>query len=65
MGRMLAGLGLVFRGFERRDPTVSAGYRSRFPEDPQRRDLARWHAYEEEFPDTFAKMYQFWVRARG
>ena len=61
---MIDELGLDFLGFELRDPTVSASYRSRFAEDPERRNLARWHAYEEEFPDTFSKMYQFWVRAR-
>ncbi len=61
---MIGALGLDFLGFELRDPAVALGYGSRFPEEPRRRDLARWHAYEEEFPDTFSTMYQFWVRAR-
>jgi hypothetical protein len=27
-------------------------------------DLDRWHAFEQEHPDTFAGMYQFWI-AKG
>ena len=24
-------------------------------------DLQSWHRFESEFPDTFARLYQFWV----
>ena len=55
---MLERLGLGFLGFEFPDSgeTVSR-YRSRFGEE----NLANWHRFEQEFPDTFARMYQFWV----
>ena len=36
-------------------------YRARFPGDPAALDLDNWHRLEQEFPDTFARMYQFWV----
>jgi 2-polyprenyl-3-methyl-5-hydroxy-6-metoxy-1,4-benzoquinol methylase len=38
-----------------------ARYRTRFPHDPGALDLDNWHRLEQEFPDTFARMYQFWV----
>jgi hypothetical protein len=25
-------------------------------------DLDRWHAFEQDNPDTFASMYRFWVQ---
>jgi hypothetical protein len=35
---------------------------ARFPEPAAIGDLDRWHVFETEAPDTFAGMYQFWVR---
>lgn len=43
------------------DDQVLAAYRREFPDDPGGRDLGNWAAYEAKHPDTFAKMYQFWV----
>lgn len=54
-------LGLVFIGFAL-EPAVLADYVRRFPEDRARNDLDRWHRFETERPDTFARMYQFWVQ---
>lgn len=60
---MLARLGLAFLGFELPDSGATlARYRARFPQDPGALDLSNWHKLEEEFPDTFSRMYQFWVR---
>jgi hypothetical protein len=57
---MLAQLGLEFDGFEFADSGASLQrYRSRFSDE---RDLKSWARFEEEFPDTFSRMYQFWVR---
>jgi len=33
-------------------------------DDPAMIDLDHWHAFEQEQPDTFAGMYQFWI-AKG
>ena len=58
---MLDELGLEFMGFAL-DSGVLERYRQRFPGDGPARDLDRWNDFEQEFPDTFAGMYVFWVR---
>jgi SAM-dependent methyltransferase len=55
--------GLRFIGFVV-DDQVLAAYRRRFPHDPGGADLRTWAAFEQDHPDTFAKMYQFWVQKR-
>jgi hypothetical protein len=37
-------------------------YRSQFPQDSAMTDLALWDQFEEENPQTFVGMYQFWVQ---
>jgi tetratricopeptide (TPR) repeat protein/SAM-dependent methyltransferase len=54
-------LGLEFLGFEAIDPRAVLAYRERFPADHAAASLENWGRFEEEFPDTFAGMYQFWV----
>jgi SAM-dependent methyltransferase len=55
---MVSRLGLRFLGFELPDSGATlARYRARFSED----SLHNWHKFEQEFPDTFSRMYQFWV----
>lgn len=53
--------GLTFLGFET-DNTTLAAYRRRFPDDPAATDLANWHAFENDNPDSFSRMYQFWIQ---
>ena len=56
---MIEALGLRFLGFEFPDSGETlARYRERFNDAL---DLQSWHRFESEFPDTFARMYQFWV----
>ena len=52
---------LNFLGFEI-DSSVTRSYKNRFPNDPSATDLSNWHIYEEENPDTFRSMYQFWIQ---
>jgi SAM-dependent methyltransferase len=52
---------LNFLGFEA-EPDVLNAYRQRYPNDPAAIDLAQWQAFEQENPDTFFGMYQFWVQ---
>ncbi|GEM_PF-110492 len=59
-----AALDLEFLGFRLADPSVSALYRKRFPEDPAMTSLARWDRLETEHPMIFGGLYQAWVRAR-
>ena len=52
---------LNFLGFEINTSVVQS-YKSRFPNDPSATNLDNWRAYEDENPDTFIGMYQFWVQ---
>jgi SAM-dependent methyltransferase len=57
----LTGHGLTMLGFELPGVTL-ARYHAQFPDDAALNDLANWHRFETENPDTFAAMYQFWVQ---
>ena len=57
----LRGNGLRFLGFAI-DDAVIAAYRRRFPEDKGAVNLTQWQDFENDNPDTFAGMYQFWVQ---
>jgi 2-polyprenyl-3-methyl-5-hydroxy-6-metoxy-1,4-benzoquinol methylase len=53
---MIARLGLRFLGFEFPD---SGATLRRYKGSVS--SLGDWHKFEQEFPDTFSRMYQFWV----
>lgn len=53
--------GLKFLGFAI-DDAVIAAYRRRFPDDRAAANLAQWQEFENNNPDSFAGMYQFWVQ---
>jgi len=53
--------GLTLLGFEI-NPSVLHAYRQRFPNDPAATDLGQWQIFEQENPDTFSSMYQFWIQ---
>lgn len=61
LAKFLKEHGLSFLGFEI-DSSVRRSYKNRFPNDPSATDLNNWHIYEEENPDTFIEMYQFWCQ---
>ena len=44
------------------DQRVTARYAERFPDDPSATNLESWHRFEQEHPQAFAGMYQFWVQ---
>ncbi len=56
--------GLTFLGFETDNATLQA-YRRRFPDDPAATNLHHWEAFENDKPETFARMYVFWVQKNG
>jgi 2-polyprenyl-3-methyl-5-hydroxy-6-metoxy-1,4-benzoquinol methylase len=63
---MIEQLGMRFLGFEFPDSGATRSrYRARFPGDSTLVQLGNWHRLEQEFPDTFARMYQFWVRGNN
>jgi tetratricopeptide (TPR) repeat protein/SAM-dependent methyltransferase len=61
LGELLGALGLELLGFEFSDPTIPAAYRQRFPQDPAATSLENWGRFEDEHPEVFAGMYQFWA----
>jgi Flp pilus assembly protein TadD/SAM-dependent methyltransferase len=54
----LADNGLELLGFEH-DADVLQQYRTQFAGDPACTNLDHWHAYEQQNPRTFRRMYQF------
>jgi tetratricopeptide (TPR) repeat protein/SAM-dependent methyltransferase len=61
IGEFLASQNLRLIGFEL-DPASQQAYRARYPDDPSMTNLDCWNAFENERPQTFAAMYQFWVQ---
>jgi len=55
--------GLAFLGFDAA-PDLTHRYARRFPQDAARTNLENWAVLEEENPDIFIGMYQFWVQKR-
>ena len=55
---------LTFLGFEI-DSSVIQSYKKRFLNDMSATNLEQWHIYEEENPDTFIRMYQFYVQRKN
>ncbi len=55
---------LNFLGFTI-DSSVRHSYKKRFPNDMSATDLNNWHIYEEENPNTFIGMYQFWIQKKS
>ena len=54
---------LNFLGFESFGSMLRT-YKNRFQNDPSATNLNQWHIYEEENPDTFLSMYQFWIQKK-
>jgi len=52
---------LTFLGFEV-EPTVLHAYKQRFGDDRAATNLRQWQVFENENPDTFFGMYQFWIQ---
>ncbi len=60
----LAKFGLTFVTFALPAETEQA-FDARFPDRAARTDLGSWHLFEQDNPDAFAGMYQFWVQNRS
>lgn len=59
---MLGRHGLRFMGFLGLRSAVRADYAAENPSDPRQIDLSAWDAFEEQRPQTFLGMFQFWCR---
>ncbi len=58
---MLMEYNLHFHGFSGLQEIVRRQYRECFGDDPDLLNLDHWDMYEQQHPDTFAGMYQFYV----
>jgi len=56
---------LNFIDFEFIESKHRERYAERFPDDTTMINLDNWERFEEEFPDTFLGMYQFWCQKAG
>lgn len=61
---MLDKLGLDFLEFTSLPPGAAQAYLAAFPRDRLGRNLANWHRFETEHPETFLRMYNFWCAPR-
>lgn len=41
-------------------PEIVTRFDKMFPQDINRTNLMNWHEFEQQFPETFSGMYQFW-----
>jgi len=57
----LAAQSVHFVGFAL-DPSTQVRFAARFPDPAAMTDLDRWHDFETAAPETFAAMYQFFIR---
>jgi len=62
ISKILKDLNLEFLGFFFSDPLVKKKFSESFPEDKKNTSLDNWHQFEINNPDTFGRMYQFWIR---
>jgi 2-polyprenyl-3-methyl-5-hydroxy-6-metoxy-1,4-benzoquinol methylase len=63
IARFLQENNMAFLGFDIAAEVLQS-YRLRFPEDRAATNLAQWQVFENENPDTFVGMYQFWIQKR-
>ena len=61
ISRFLTETHLRFMGFNI-DARTLQRFRQRFPWTDAAADINLWHLFENENPDTFIGMYQFWVQ---
>jgi len=63
IAHMLDELGLVFLGFEfYGDGRVIQRFQECYGPGASMRDLDQWHSFEQLYPDTFLRMYEFYVQ---
>ena len=62
ISKILKDLNFEFLGFFLSDSLVKKEFSTLFPEDKNNISLDNWHQFEINNPDTFIRMYQFWIR---
>ena len=62
ISKILKDLKLEFLGFIFPNPFIQKKFSKLFPKDKKNILLDNWNQFEIDNPDTFANMYQFWVK---
>jgi hypothetical protein len=62
IGEALNALDLKFLGFDIKDQSTMKRFKEIYPNKNDLTSLGLWHEFEEQYPDTFAGMYQFWCQ---
>jgi len=60
IAEVLESMKLKFIGFEMRDQSALRNFKAAFPQQRALTSLSQWHKFEQNNPDTFSGMYQFW-----
>jgi len=60
--KSLKKLNLKFISFHFPNISIMNHYVSQYPDDPHGLNLDNWHKYEQDNPQTFTGMYQFWCQ---
>ena len=58
----LTWLNLGFLGFVNLSETTKCNFSQKFGKQANLLDLNQWEKYEDQFPNTFVTMYQFWCQ---
>ena len=53
-------LNLKFLGFEMQNQSTMKSFKEIYPKKSDLTSLVLWHEFEQQHPDTFISMYQFW-----
>jgi tetratricopeptide (TPR) repeat protein/2-polyprenyl-3-methyl-5-hydroxy-6-metoxy-1,4-benzoquinol methylase len=64
LNEIMTELNLEFVGFTLKDINVKNRYRAHYPQDPDMTNLVFWQQFENIYPNTFSKMYQFWCQMK-
>ena len=54
-------MGLIFIGFDC-GSQIENQFKAQYPGNEDLFSLELWHQFEQDHPDTFVRMYQFWVQ---
>jgi SAM-dependent methyltransferase len=60
IGEALDVLNLKFLGFEMPNQSAMKRFKDIYPKETDLTSLALWHEFEQQHPDTFIGMFQFW-----
>ena len=62
--KIIADLNLRFLGFANLMESTEKTFKNKFNSSTDYYDLEKWDIFEQEYPNTFISMYQFWCQAK-